>query len=171
MTREYVVRRGMRTDFGKYRQPTWDLRIGGLGQVKCVVERQKQGEHLSAADDRDGAAIDPEPSRRLSKCGADWIPQQRIWMRGIGRKRRDFTGEDKTLAAGCTRAALVGMAAMHDDRGVVECALEKALIGIVADRRRHFAFAVRDHAVGRNDHITFDALHGCQANFRNSLDN
>jgi hypothetical protein len=52
------------------------------------------------------------------------------------------------------------MAAMHDDRGVVERVLEEALIGVVADRRRHFAFAVRNHAVRGSDHITFDAAHG-----------
>ena len=81
-------------------------------------------------------------------------------MRGIGCKRRDLTGEDQTAAMCGTRPALVRMAAMHEDRGVVECVLEEALIGVVADRRRHFAFAVRDHAVGGNDHITFDAVHG-----------
>jgi hypothetical protein len=52
------------------------------------------------------------------------------------------------------------MAAMYDHRGVVERLLEEALIGVVADRRRHFAFAVRDHAIGGNDHIAFDAAHG-----------
>lgn len=49
---------------------------------------------------------------------------------------------------------------MEDDRGAVESVLEKPLIGVVADRRRHLAFAVRDHAVGGNDHIAFDAVHG-----------
>jgi hypothetical protein len=52
------------------------------------------------------------------------------------------------------------MAAMDDDSGVVERILEEALIGVIADRRRHFAFAIRDHAVGGNDHIAFDATHG-----------
>jgi len=81
-------------------------------------------------------------------------------MRGIGRKRRDLTGEDQTVATRGTRPALVRMAAVHDDRGLVERVLEEALIGVVADRRRHFAFAVRDHAVGGNDHKAFDAAHG-----------
>jgi hypothetical protein len=52
------------------------------------------------------------------------------------------------------------MAAMHHDRDVVERILKEVLIGIVADRRRHFAFAIRDHAVGGNDHIAFDTAHG-----------
>ncbi|MGA7233907.1 MAG: hypothetical protein WBX95_23620, partial [Xanthobacteraceae bacterium] len=72
----------------------------------------------------------------------------------------DSTGKDQTSAARGAGATLVRMAAMHDDSGVVEGVLEKALIGVVADRWRHFAFAVRDHAVGGNDHIAFDATHG-----------
>ena len=81
-------------------------------------------------------------------------------MRRIRRKRRDLTGEDQAPATRGTRPAFVRMAAMHDDRGVVERVLEEVLIGVVADRRRHFAFAVRDHSVGGNDHIAFDTAHG-----------
>jgi hypothetical protein len=51
------------------------------------------------------------------------------------------------------------VAAMDDDGGMVEAILKNALISIVADRWRHFALGIRDHAVGRYDHITFDAAH------------
>ena len=81
-------------------------------------------------------------------------------MHGIRCKRRDLTAEDQALATRSTRPALVRMAAMHDDRDVVERVLEEVLIGVVADRRRHFAFAIRDHAVGGNYHIAFDTVHG-----------
>src|SRR5204862_3837302 len=54
---------------------------------------------------------------------------------------------------------LMGMTAVDDDRRAVEGVLKKALIGVVADRRRHFAFGIGDHAVDRDNHITFDAAH------------
>jgi len=81
-------------------------------------------------------------------------------MRGIRRKRCDLTSEDQPAATRGTGPALVRMAAVHDDGGVVQRVLEEALIGVVADRRRHFAFAVRDHAFGGNDYVAFDAVHG-----------
>ena len=160
MPREHIFRRGVRTNFAKYRQPTWDPRIRRARKMKRVVLRQKQTEHFGPADDGNDAVIDPEPGQCCIEAGADRVPQHSIWMRGIGRKRRDLTREDQTVAARGARPALVRMAAVHDDRGVVERILEEVLIGIVADRRRNFAFAVRDHAVGGNDHIAFDAAHG-----------
>ena len=160
MTRKHIVRRGVRTNFAKYRQPAWDPRIRRARKMKRVVVGQKQTEHFGAADDGNYAVTDPEPGQRCIEAGADRVPQQSIWLRGIWRKRRDLTGEDQTVATRGTRSALVRMAAMHEDRGVVERVLEEALIGVVADRRRHFAFAVRDNAVGGNDHIAFDAAHG-----------
>ena len=51
------------------------------------------------------------------------------------------------------------MPAVDDGRGMVERILEEALIGLVADRIRHLAFGVGEHAVGGNDDITFDAAH------------
>jgi hypothetical protein len=49
--------------------------------------------------------------------------------------------------------------AMDDDGNMVEVTLKEALIGIVADRWRHFALCIRNHAVGGYDHITFDTTH------------
>jgi hypothetical protein len=51
------------------------------------------------------------------------------------------------------------MSAVDDDRGAVERILEEALICAVADRIRHLAFGVGEHAVSGNDDITFDAAH------------
>src|SRR5262249_60199751 len=91
-------------------------------------------------------------------------------MCGIRRNPADPTRQDQTFAARGAGTTLVRMSAMHDNRGMVERILKEVLIRIVADRRRHFAFAICDHAVGGKHHISFDASHGCGATFRSALD-
>ena len=82
-------------------------------------------------------------------------------MRLIGSGGGDLAGDDQAFAPVRARAALVRMAAVDNDRGTVEATLKKALIGVIADRRRHFALGVGNHAVGGNDHITFNTAHVC----------
>ena len=77
----------------------------------------------------------------------------------IGRESGDLARYDEPFAPRCARAAFMRMPAVHDDRGAVERILEEALIGLVADGLRHLAFGVGEHAVRRNDDITFDAAH------------
>ena len=77
----------------------------------------------------------------------------------IGRESGDLARYDEPFAPRCARAAFMGMPAVHDDRGAVERILEEALIGLVADRIRHLAFGIGEHAVGGNDDIAFDAAH------------
>ena len=77
----------------------------------------------------------------------------------IGREGGDLTGQDEPFSPRGARSAFMGMPAVHNDGGTVECGLEKALIGLVADRIRHLAFGVGEHAVGRNDDVAFDASH------------
>ena len=60
-------------------------------------------------------------------------------------------------------AAFVGMTSVHDGCGTIEAVLEEALIGVVADRFRHLAFGVGDHAVGGNDDVALDAAHSGDA--------
>ena len=86
-------------------------------------------------------------------------PQQRRGVRRIGRKIGDLVGQDEPLAPCRPRPAFVGVASVHDGGGVVEAVLEEALIGGVADRIRHLAFGVGDHAVGGDDDIALDAAH------------
>lgn len=160
MTREHIFRRGIRTNFAKHRQPAWYPRIRRARKVKSLVLRQKQTEDLSPANDGDNSFVYSESIKRGIKPGPDRVPQQRIRMRRVGRKRRDLSGQDETLTVRSARAAFVRMAAMHNDRSVIQRILKETLIGIVADRRRHLAFAVRNHPVGGNDHIAFDAVHG-----------
>ena len=77
----------------------------------------------------------------------------------IGRESGDLARYDEPFAPRCARAAFMRMPAVHDDRGAVERILEEALIGLVADRIRHLAFGIGEHAVGGNDDIAFDAAH------------
>jgi hypothetical protein len=60
---------------------------------------------------------------------------------------------------------------VDNDGGMVEGVLEETLVGVIADRCRHFAFAVREHAVGGYDHKAFDSAHWRRANLRSSPDN
>ena len=47
---------------------------------------------------------------------------------------------------------------MHDHGGPIQFSLQKPLIGLVADRIRHRAVAVGNHAVGGNDGVPFDTM-------------
>src|SRR6202035_1569392 len=89
-------------------------------------------------------------------------------MRIIRRRGGDLAGEDKPLAPGGARAALVRMKAVDHGGGAVESVLEETLIGLITDRGRHLAFGIRDHAVSRDDHITLDILRGWRGDFRNA---
>ncbi len=55
---------------------------------------------------------------------------------------------------------------MHHDGGAVEAFLEEMLIGVVADRLRHLAFRVGDHAVGGDDDVSFDAAQSGDADLQ-----
>ena len=72
--REHVLWRGIRPDLGKHAEPARDLRIRRTGKMKCVIERQKQAEHFTAANDGDGAIADAKLCKRLRKGRADRIP-------------------------------------------------------------------------------------------------
>jgi len=78
MPREYIFRRGVRTNFAKYRHPAWNPRIRRARKRKRVVLGQKQTEHFGAADDGNDAVTDPEPGQRCIEAGADWVPQHSI---------------------------------------------------------------------------------------------
>ena len=143
----------------KTASPPGNFCLGSAGQVKRIVERQKPAEHFGAADDGDRAVTDSEPFERLIEAGAERIPQQRIGMCRIGREGGDLTGHDEPLSPRGARSAFMRMPAVHDDGGTVERVLEEALIGLIADRIRHLAFGVGEHAVGGNDDIAFDAAH------------
>ena len=52
--------------------------------------------------------------------------------------------------------ALVADAAEHHQSGAVKRSLEQAPVGFVAERRRHQAIRVRDHAILRHDGMAFD---------------
>jgi hypothetical protein len=160
MARQQIFRRGVRTNFAEHRQSAWNPRIRRAREMKSVVLREKKTEHVGAADDGNDAIADSEPIKRRIKASAGGIPQQSIRVRCVRSKCRDPAGQNETLAARGSGAALVGVAAMNDDRGAIERVLEKPLIGVVADRPRHLTTAFRDHAVGGNDHIAFDAAHG-----------
>jgi len=58
------------------------------------------------------------------------------------------------------------MPSMHDDGGTVETGLEEFLVGAVANCVRHLAVGIGDHAVGRNDGVTFDAAQSNQPNLK-----
>ena len=49
------------------------------------------------------------------------------------------------------------MAAMDQRRSVIQSILEEMLVSIVLYRIRHDTPGISDHAVGRNDDVTFDA--------------
>ena len=49
------------------------------------------------------------------------------------------------------------MPSVHDGGGAVERALEVTLIGGIANRIRHYALTVGDHAVRGNDDVAFNA--------------
>src|SRR6266853_2419455 len=89
-------------------------------------------------------------------------------MRSIRRRGGDLAGKDKPLAPGGAGAALVRMTAVDHGGGAVESVLEETLIGLITDRGRHLALGIRDHAIGRDDHITLDTVRGWHGDFRNS---
>src|SRR5438874_13604435 len=89
-------------------------------------------------------------------------------MRGIRRRVSDVAGEDQPLAPGTAGAALVRVTAMDHGGDAVKSILEETLIGLIMDRGRHLAFGIRDHAVGRDDHIALDTVRGWHGDFRNS---
>ena len=74
MLREYVLRRGIRADLGKHGESARDLRIRRAGKMKCVIERQKQAEYFTAANDGDGAITDAKVCKRLLKGRANRVP-------------------------------------------------------------------------------------------------
>lgn len=159
VARQHIFRRGAGADFGKRRNAARDRNSGNAGKMEGVVERQEKAEHFRTADDRNHAVANAELLERLFERGADGIPQKRMWQRRGRRKRRDLPRQDQTLASGGVGTALVRKPAVDNDGGMVERVLEKTLVGVIADRRRHFAFAVREHAVGGYDHKAFDSAH------------
>ena len=126
--------------------------------MKPVVAWQEHAEHVSAADNGDGTVGGAEIGKRPFERCADGIPQQRVGVRWIRRNVRDLAGHHQTLALRSVWAAFVGMSTVHDRGSTVEFALEEGLICIVADNVRHDAVGIRDHAVGGNDDVTFDAV-------------
>ncbi len=99
--------------------------IGRAGQMKGVVARQEQAEHVAAADDGDRAVAGADAFERLFEAGAGRIPQQRIGMRRVGRNGGDPARQDEPLSPRGARAAFVRMPAVHDGGGAVERALRK----------------------------------------------
>ena len=69
-------------------------------------------------------------------------------VRSIRRHGGYLAGEDQPLAPGGAGAAFVRMPAVDHGAGAVESVLEETLIGLVADRGRHLAIGIRDHAIG-----------------------
>ncbi len=157
---KHIFRRHMRADAAKHRPAARDRRVGGARQVKRIVARQEQIKHLGAADDGDRAIVDAECFERLFERRARWIPKKRIQMRRIWTQRPRSAVSDQPFAARCPRAAFVRVAAMHDGGGTIEAGLEEFLIGIVTYRGGHRAVRVGQHAVGRYDDVTFDAVQG-----------
>src|SRR5579883_872724 len=80
-------------------------------------------------------------------------------MRGIGRKRRNLACDNDAPAPARARPTFVRASAMHHGGGMIEAILKEMLVGGVANRLRHFAVAVGDHTVGRNDREAFNAKH------------
>jgi hypothetical protein len=78
-------------------------------------------------------------------------------MQRIGRDSRDLPCQQQALSSRSARSAFMGMTPMHHGGGAIEIGLEVALVGVVADRFRHDAFVVGDHAVGGDDDIALDA--------------
>src|SRR5262249_33647800 len=75
----------------------------------------------------------------------------------VRRNGGNLTRQDEALAPRRAWAAFMGMTAVQHQSGAVEPVLEKFLVGIVADRCRHDAARVGDHAVAGDDDIAFDA--------------
>ena len=78
-------------------------------------------------------------------------------MRRIGRKVCNLARQNEALAARRARAALVRMTTVDNHGGPVEAGLQEFLVGRIADRGRHLAFRVGDHAVAGDDRVTLDA--------------
>ena len=79
-------------------------------------------------------------------------------MRGVGRNGLDPAGDDHAFAPFRTRAAFVRVAPMDDRGGAVHLALQEALIRFVANRLRHDAVVVGNHAIGGHNGVAFEAV-------------
>ena len=79
-------------------------------------------------------------------------------MRVVGRYRGDPPGRHDAPPRRRAGAALVRMAPMDDRSRAVQLGLQKSLVGVVADGIRHQAVAVGNHAVRRDDGVSFDAV-------------
>ena len=55
------------------------------------------------------------------------------------------------------RTAFVGMAAVHDDRGVLEAVMKELLVGLDHQGRRNVPVGIGKHAIIGNDGEAFDA--------------
>ena len=114
-------------------------------------------EHVRTANDANAAVWGPEHSQGLLERSPGGVPEQRLFIRRVGRDGGDVAGEDQAAAQTRARLLFVRMAAMHHHIDRVERALEEALISVELELVRHDAGRFREHAVFGNNGITFDA--------------
>ena len=104
--------------------------------MEHIIRVEKHPEHVRTANDRDAAVWRPEPRHGLLERGTGRVPEQRLFVRRVGRERRDAPGKDQAAAQIGTRLLLMRVAPMHDHIDLVKPAFKEVLIG------RDFEFLV-----------------------------
>src|SRR5205823_12462507 len=111
VAREQIFRRARGADLREDRAAAWESDIGGPRQVERIIpDVEEEPIDIRPADDRERAGGRGKGGPGFGERGTSWIPQQRVRMPRIGRKRRDPRGDDQTVAAIGVRAAFVRMA-------------------------------------------------------------
>ena len=133
-----------------------------VSHLKCLADESLLDPLLELVDAA-GATFDQYPYGAgstllagLLEASARGVPEQRLRVRRIGRNRRDLAGQDDALALRRVRLILMGMAAVHDQRGAVEGGGEESLVALEFQFVRHEVARIRQHAIGGDDDIAFE---------------
>ena len=118
----------------KDRSPTGQSHIGRLRQVENVIAVQEQPEHVGTANDTDAAVWRPECSQGLLERSPGGVPEQRLFIRRVGRDGRDYPGQDQPAAQIRALLSLMRVAPVHHDIDPVEPAFEEVPIGLELER-------------------------------------
>src|SRR5260221_5696828 len=89
--------------------------------------------------------------------GARGIPQDGPGVGRVGGEGAHIPGQRDSRALRRVRLVFVGIAAVHDQVGMVEGCGEEPLVALELQSLRHHAIGVRQHAVGRDDDVTLNA--------------
>jgi hypothetical protein len=127
--------RSPRGHLRKDRSPTGQSHIGRPRQMENVITVQEHREHVRTADDANAAVWRPE-SQGLLERSTRRVPEQRLFIRRVGRNGRDLPGQDQSAAQIRTRLSLMRLAPMHHHIDAVEPAFEEVLLGLEFERVR-----------------------------------